>query len=664
MAQSNMTIANQTFPAFRTSLNQALQAVATTSSGITSPTTTFGSQLWADTSAANTLLRVRNRLNNNWATIGTLNESNNTFTVVSTDSATNATNSTNVTVTADNATNANRFITFVDAQTGNIGVKTDLQLTYNPSTNILGTSISGNSNTATSATSATTAGSCTGNSVTATNLSTTRSNWLTNGTVSAVVGQLAWRNNGNNSTVFDASAFRSPSYISGTNDLTNRKDAATAWQDGYPTLMGWNGTTTYGVRVDSARLSDLATSATSAGSATDSTNIDVLTDNTFSGSVHLLFSRTGSGLQRVRSDDALLYNPNTNTLTVTNITGTITNATNAVTAGSCTGNSVTATSATTATNANNIAVALDTNTSTSVERNVLFVSGTTGNQSVFTDSGLVYNQQLNRLTATTFKGALEGNASTATSATTAGTATSATTATNTTNVNLTADNAGTTARPLVFASASTGNQPLFTDTGLTYQPSTNTLTASIFVGSLTGNAATATSTTTQPTGTNNTTCASTAFVQTAVTQALQSIYPVGSIYINASTSTNPGTLLGFGTWVSFGAGRVPVGFSSADALFNAAEKTGGSKDAIVVSHTHTGTTASAGAHNHTVGLPVANSSGLDKIEVAGGDIGTYTYTTSTAGAHDHTFTTASAGSSGTNANLQPYITVYMWKRTS
>jgi len=493
MAQSNMTIANQTFPAFRTSLNQALQALATTSSGTTSPATTFGSQLWADTSAANTLLRVRNRLNNNWVTIGTLNESTNTFTVLSTDSATNATNSANITVTADNTTNANRFITFVDAQTGNRGIRTDLQLTYNPNTNILATSISGNANTATSATSATTAGACTGNSVTATNLSTTRANWLTNGTVSAVVGQLAWRNNGNNSTVFDASAFRSPSYVSGTNDLTNRKDAAIAWQDGYPTLMGWNGTTTYGVRVDSARLADSATSATSAGSATDSTNVNILADNTFSGSVHLLFSRTGSGLQRVRSDDALLYNPNTNTLTVPNIVGTITNATTAVTAGACTGNSATATSATTATNANNIAVTLDTNTSTSIERNVLFVAGTSGNQSVFTDSGLVYNQQLNRLTATTFKGALDGNASTATSATTAGTATSATTATNATNVNLTADNTGTTVRPLVFASASTGNQPLFTDTGLTFQPSTNTLTASIFSGSLSGNASTATS---------------------------------------------------------------------------------------------------------------------------------------------------------------------------
>ena len=40
---------------------------------------------------------------------------------------------------------------------------------------------------------------------------------------------------------------------------------------------------------------------------------------------------------------------------------------------------------------------------------------------------------------------------------------------------------------------------------------------------------------------------------------LQSVYPIGSIYINASNSTNPGTLLGFGTWVAFGQGRVLIG---------------------------------------------------------------------------------------------------------
>ena len=51
---------------------------------------------------------------------------------------------------------------------------------------------------------------------------------------------------------------------------------------------------------------------------------------------------------------------------------------------------------------------------------------------------------------------------------------------------------------------------------------------------------------------------------------LANIYPVGSIYMNASDSTNPATLLGFGTWVAFGAGRVPVGIDAGQTEFDTA----------------------------------------------------------------------------------------------
>jgi hypothetical protein len=150
-----------------------------------------------------------------------------------------------------------------------------------------------------------------------------------------------------------------------------------------------------------------------------------------------------------------------------------------------------------------------------------------------------------------------------------------------------------------------------------------------------------------------------------VQAALQKLHPVGSIYINATNSTNPGTLLGFGTWTAFGAGRVPVGFNASDPLFDTAEETGGSKNAIVVSHTHTGTTGSSGVHTHTTtySYEIFDSNGPDNL--TGGDgrsLGSNEI--NSAGAHTHTFTTASTGSSGTNANLQPYITVYMFKRTA
>jgi hypothetical protein len=155
---------------------------------------------------------------------------------------------------------------------------------------------------------------------------------------------------------------------------------------------------------------------------------------------------------------------------------------------------------------------------------------------------------------------------------------------------------------------------------------------------------------TQSPGNSGTALSTTAFVQAAI--AL--LYPVGSIYINATSSTNPGTLLGFGTWTAFGAGRVPVGFDSGNALFDAAEETGGSANAILVSHNHTATDA---GHAHTTPF-TTSSNGVGGS--ADRPIQSGTTTTSTAFA---SITVSTEGSSATNANYQPYITVYMWKRT-
>ena len=161
--------------------------------------------------------------------------------------------------------------------------------------------------------------------------------------------------------------------------------------------------------------------------------------------------------------------------------------------------------------------------------------------------------------------------------------------------------------------------------------------------------------------TNTTQLATTAFVQAA----FQILHPVGSIYFNATNSTNPGTLLGFGTWTAFGAGRVPVGFDSTNALFDTAEETGGSADAITVSHTHTATsTVTDPGHLHTF---VANYPDIyDGASNGNNNVGTaQTRNTATATTGITVATTnASTGSSGTNANYQPYITVFMWKRIS
>jgi len=164
-------------------------------------------------------------------------------------------------------------------------------------------------------------------------------------------------------------------------------------------------------------------------------------------------------------------------------------------------------------------------------------------------------------------------------------------------------------------------------------------------------------------GTSTTQIATTAFV----TAALQALYPVGSIYINAGVSTNPGTLLGFGTWTAFGAGRVMVGLNGSDSLFDTLEETGGSKDAIVVSHTHTATVTDPGhVHQMTRVLTDANADSIfDAIsEFSTSDDANYQNRNTDSATTGITVGNSTEGSSGTNANLQPYITVAMWKRTA
>jgi len=173
---------------------------------------------------------------------------------------------------------------------------------------------------------------------------------------------------------------------------------------------------------------------------------------------------------------------------------------------------------------------------------------------------------------------------------------------------------------------------------------------------------------TQSSSDSSTKLATTAFVQSV----LQALYPVGSIYSNATSSTNPATLIGFGTWTAFGAGKVMVGLDSGDATFSTVGNTGGSKDAITVSHTHTATsTVTDSGHFHISGVPSDYSAGFGSSSIGSTNMKAGTGTTSSS-PNTNTVTTgitvatsnSTTGSSGTNANLMPYVVVYMWKRTA
>jgi hypothetical protein len=123
---------------------------------------------------------------------------------------------------------------------------------------------------------------------------------------------------------------------------------------------------------------------------------------------------------------------------------------------------------------------------------------------------------------------------------------------------------------------------------------------------------------------------------------LQRVYPIGCIYITIDP-TNPATTFGFGTWVAFGSGKVPVGVDGAQTEFNTVEKTGGEK-------THQLTTTEMPSHVHS--LPMSTIGGAGAYVSVAQNVATAPTNT------------GSIGSDGAHNNLQPYITCYMWKRTA
>ncbi len=151
--------------------------------------------------------------------------------------------------------------------------------------------------------------------------------------------------------------------------------------------------------------------------------------------------------------------------------------------------------------------------------------------------------------------------------------------------------------------------------------------------------------TTASTGTNTSQVATTAFVTAAITAVKAALYPVGSIYTNAEVSTNPATLLGFGTWAAYAEGRVPVG-KAGSGTFDTLNAQGGAE-------THTLSIAEMPSHNHSLSPTLTRGSGTD------GDPDK-----ASGGGSNGSFSISSTGGGGAHNNLQPYIVVYMWKRTA
>lgn len=176
------------------------------------------------------------------------------------------------------------------------------------------------------------------------------------------------------------------------------------------------------------------------------------------------------------------------------------------------------------------------------------------------------------------------------------------------------------------------------------------------------------------------------------------LWPVDSIYISVK-NVNPGTFFG-GSWVPFATGKTIVGVDTGQGEFNAVEKSGGHKELqshahgmnnhvhSLNNHTHTvpnhvHTMQGAGNHYHYLGINKdAVQKGTSYNKPNNFESGSTSYKSNTTGNHAHTMnssgtctTGGNSGNTGGNSgnttstgggnagNLQPYITVYMWKRT-
>ncbi len=141
-------------------------------------------------------------------------------------------------------------------------------------------------------------------------------------------------------------------------------------------------------------------------------------------------------------------------------------------------------------------------------------------------------------------------------------------------------------------------------------------------------------------------------------------FPVGSVFISV-VSTNPNTLLGYGTWATIATGRMLIGLNSGDTDFDTVEETGGGKTKTIAQANLPNISTGAGtAHTHNF-LPRSATTGSVSSIVTG----TLDTSSTISGANQpHVQTenahTHSLGGSGTALNVvNPYFVVYMWKRT-
>ena len=228
--------------------------------------------------------------------------------------------------------------------------------------------------------------------------------------------------------------------------------------------------------------------------ATEATNVTAVSNNLTNEQTYIAFIDGASGTQGIETDSLLRYNPSNNSLTASVFSGT----------------------ATLATEATNVTAVSNNSTNESVY--LAFVDGASGTQGIETDSTLRYNPSNNSLTASVFSG-------------------TATTATTATNVTATANNSTNEQTYITFIDGASGAQGIETDSNLRYNPGNNSLTASKFSGTLSGNATTATTATNVNLSSNNSTNETVYIPFVDGATGTQGLETDTNLYYNPSTNT-------------------------------------------------------------------------------------------------------------------------------
>jgi hypothetical protein len=141
----------------------------------------------------------------------------------------------------------------------------------------------------------------------------------------------------------------------------------------------------------------------------------------------------------------------------------------------------------------------------------------------------------------------------------------------------------------------------------------------------------------------------------------QSLYPVGSLYMNASDNRNPSLILGFGSWTQV-QGRFIVGQQPSDPSFGTAGSTGGNR-----THNHSGSVGGTALtneqlpnHTHGGGIAFTGSGNIDGYPSGAPNLDNYSIadTSSAGGGQPHAHTIAS------DSNLPPFFVAFIWRRTA